>query len=319
MPAILTLKQLNDMTSAFNEFDTVEESTLPDYYKDIFPRKCKCGGEVILTRKMPDQQGFTQLQCCNPDCWIKMAHRFAYFTKSLGFKGFGETTAVSLYSVLHVKFEYPTFLSIFEMPLSDIMAINGEAYALEFEAMKNSLSNDGFQFKDAIASLGIPDLGKGSRIFDVVKEPRVLLNYVVKKKTDELCEVSGIYASKSRFFLDLYRLDIVTLMRYVMPHILSTPKREVNVAITGHVTVDDAPLTRVEFIWKCESLTDANGAQMYKIIETKAESKLDYVIADAPSSSSKYRLGEKLGILLTAQQFYDNLKSSLEEGQQDGQ
>lgn len=319
MPAILTLKQVNELTTAFSEFDTVEESALPDYYKTIFPKKCKCGGEIILTRKMPDQQGFTQLQCCNPDCWIKMAHRFAYFAKSLGFKGFGETSAVSLYSALHTKFEYPTFLSIFEMAISDIMSINGEAYAMDFEAMKNSLQNDGFQFKDAIVALGIPDLGKGSRIFDIVKSPVVLLDYVIKKKTDELCEAAGIYAPKSRYFLDIYRIDIVTLMRYVMPHILSTPQHEVNVAITGHVTVDGVPLTRVEFIWKCESLTDETGAQMYKLVETKSEAKLDYVIADTPSASSKYRLGQKLGILVTAQQFYDNLKSALKGGQQNGE
>lgn len=316
MPAIMTLEQLNQITTAFSEFVTVQNSGLPDYYKGIFPTKCKCGGEIIMTAPTPEKSGFTQLQCCNPDCWIKMAHRFAYFAKALGYKGFGEGTAINLFSAMHDKFEYPTFLQIFEFPTSEIATYCGDAYASAFDAMRQDLKTGGFQFKDAVAALGIPDLGKGSRIFDVVKSPVVLLDYILKKRTDELCEIAGVYAPSARYFLNIYRLDVVTLMTQVMPHILSTPKREVNVAITGSVSVDGQGLTRQEFIWKCESLTDSSGQQIFKLLETKAVSKLDYVIADSPSSSSKYRLGESLGILITAQEFYNKLKLVAEEGKQ---
>ena len=100
-------------------------------------------------------------------------------------------------------------------------------------------------------------------------------------------------------------------MRNVMPHIQSTPKRELYVAITGRVFVDGQGLSRSEFIWKCESLTDASGSPAFKICETKAASKLDYVIADTRSDSAKYRLGQQLGNLITAQDFYDMLKNSV--------
>lgn len=313
MPPILTLKQLTEITSAFDDFSTVEDSTLPEYYKQLFPHKCQCGGEVILTTERDGQQGFTQLQCCNPDCWIKMAHRFSYFAKSLGFKGFGETSSVTMYRNLYTEFQYPTFLSIFEVPENSIEAINGQAYAVSFKDMKEQLARGAFQFKDAISALGIPDLGSGSRIFDVVKSPVTLLDYILYGKTDTLCEMAGIYAPKSRYFLKTYRLDIVTLAGSVMPNIMSTPSREVNVAITGHVVVDGTPLTRMEFIQKCEQLLDKNGAPAYKIIETKSSSKLEFVIADTKSSSSKYKLGQQLGILITAQEFYDKLKKSLGE------
>lgn len=270
-----------------------------------------------MTRDTEDTYGYTQLQCCNPDCWVKMAHRFAYFAKTLGYKGFGATGALQLYRELHTEFKYPTFLSIFDLPSSRIRIVNGDAYGDSFDSMKQELKTHGFQFKDAITALGIPDVGKGSALFDVVKDPVVLLDFVLKKRVEELCDIAGINAPKTRFALQMARLDIVTLMYDVMPHIFSTPKREMHVAITGSVSVQGQALTRAEFIWKCESILDANGTQMFKLVETKAESKLDYVIADAPSGSSKYALGKRLNKLITADEFYAMLVSASEGGKLD--
>lgn len=311
MPAITTLQDLQSVTHAFDKFVTVESSNLPDYYKGVFPSHCTCGAEVIMTWDEEEQNGYTQLQCCNPDCWVKMAHRFAYFAKSLGFKGFGATGALSIYEELHESFEYPTFLYIFKLPLADIQRINGDAYAGLFESMRNDLRNGAWQFKDIIAALGIPDIGKNCTLFDVVKDPATFLDFVLKKRLPELCNMAGIYAEKTHYYLEMARIDIVTLMSEVAPHIVSTPKKEVYVAITGSVTVDNNALTRAEFIWKCESLLDTDGRQAYKLVETKSESKLDYVIADFPSNSSKYKIGQRINKLITAQEFYDILKSNI--------
>lgn len=312
MSAILTLDQLKQLTPAYDSFTSVEGSTLPEYYKSIFPKKCTCGAEIILTKDSEDQYGFTQLQCCNPDCWIKMAHRFAYFAQSLKFKGLGVTSALNLYSTLHSKFKYPSFLYIFDMSSSDIYSILGSADGDKFESMKLELRTKGFQFKDAIVALGIQDIGAGSRLFDVVKSPSVLLHFVLKDKLDELCDLARINAPKTRFALNIAKLDIVTLMTDVMPNIVSTPNREIYVAITGSVSVGGKGLTRAEFIWLCESLRNNRGEQAFKLVETKSESKLDYVIADFPSSSSKYQLGKRTGKLITANEFYTLLKDQVE-------
>lgn len=314
MSAVLTLEQVKKLTHAYDSFTTVEDSDLPDYYKELFPKTCKCGGQVIMTRSSEEKSGYTQLQCCNPDCWIKMAHRFAYFAQSLGFKGFGVTGAIPLYKELHTQFKYPTFLYIFEMPIHDIAAIAGDAYAGSFADMKQELHTRGFQLKDAIAALGIQDLGKASPIFNVVKSADVLLKFVLYDKVNELCDIAGINALIARYALQMSKIDIVTLVHDVMPHILSTPKKEIHLAITGSVTVQGKHLTRPEFIWLCESLLDSKGCQAFKLVETKAESKLEYVVADTPSGSSKYLLGKKLGLLITADEFYSLLQSQLEGG-----
>ena len=49
MPTILTLQELKEQTTAYNDFVTVVDSNIPDYYKEVFPHTCSCGGEMILT------------------------------------------------------------------------------------------------------------------------------------------------------------------------------------------------------------------------------------------------------------------------------
>lgn len=308
---ILTLEQLQSATSAFDSFVTVGDSDLPDYYKSIFPTHCDCGGEVIMTRDTVDSYGYTQLQCCNPDCWIKFAHRFAYFAKHLGYKGVGAAGSLQVFSACKDKLEYPTFLSIFLLDMQEVRMFGGTVFADVLTAMKEDFATKGFQFKDAIVALGIPGLGKGSTFFDVVKDPTVLLDRILKNRLGEICDIAGIQAPKTRFYLEISKIDILILMKYVMQHILSTPKKEINVAITGSVSVRGKALTRAEFISLCESLQESDGSQAYKLFETKSSSKLDYVIADSPSSSSKYELGKKLNCLITADDFYSILEESI--------
>lgn len=309
--AIKTLEQLQQATRAFDGFTTVEGSDLPAYYKEHFPTHCDCGAEIIMTgSNVPGESEFTQLQCCDPDCWIKMAHRFAYFAKSLGYKGLGVAGAMQVFGPFRDSLPYPTFLSIFLLDPADIRMYAGDAFTELLLSMKNDFATRGFQFKDAIVSLGIPGIGKGSAFFDVVKDPAVLLDAILKKRLGEVCDMAGIQAPKTRFYLEVARIDILILMKYVMRYILSTPKKEINVAITGSVSVRGVALTRSEFINKCESIRDKDGSQAFKLLETKAASKLDYVIADAPSSSSKYDLGKKLNCLITADDFYTLLEET---------
>lgn len=312
MPPILTLKDLQELTPAYKGFTNIVDSDLPDYYKSIFPHKCKCGAEIIMTAggEYSDSK-YTQLQCCNPDCWLKMAHRFSYFCSSLGYKGFGPNTSMAIYERIYRTFPYPSFLCIFDASDSDILSATGDAYLDSFYQLKYDLLHKQFQFKDAIAALGIPNVGKNCKIFDAIKAPMELAQIVLQRKTADVCYMVGIHASSTIWFLDNARLDIALLVTTYMPHILTTPNKEIYVAITGSVTVDDEPLTRQEFIHKCESLKDSKGVTAFKLVETKAAGKLDFVIADSPSNSSKYTLGQKLGNLITAQGFYNWLKESI--------
>ncbi len=303
MQVIKTLEDLKHVTHAYDDFETIEGSSIPQYYKDIFPKTCTCGAEMILT-----EPKHTQLQCCNPACWVKMAHRLNYFISYHGFKGFGEQACYSIFVNCHNELQYASFLGAFLLS-RDALNRALTPYQLElFLEIKETLSTHTYHFCDAIASLGIPNIGSRSVLFDYVKGPSVLMNYVLDNKTEELCDMIGINAVSTRYYLKAAAADIVLLMSDVMPGITATPKGEIFVAITGKVSVGGVAYTRAEFIALCESFRDAEGTQLYKLIETKAQDKLQYVIADAPSDSDKYRIGLRLNKLITAEEFYKMLK-----------
>lgn len=310
MEELLKLSSLKNITSAFDQFTTVEDADIDPYYKGIFPHHCKCGGEFIISNNT------TQLQCCNPFCYIKMAYSLAYFISKIGFKDFGEASALKLIED-NLKFlKYPTFLSAFLLPPQNIYYSLGDSTSAIFEGIREELQTKSFNFIDIVSALGIPGIGRRSVLFDVVKNPVTLLQYALQNKTDELCDICGIQASSTLFYLRMHRIDIVTLFANVAPHIISTPSREVYVAITGKVNVNGVDYTRSDFIALCEAIKDGDKPA-YKVIETKAESKLQYVIADAPSNSEKFRLGKKLNILTTASDFYNALLSTVSRASED--
>ena len=308
MSTYLTLEALQKATPVYNGFVTIANSDIPDYYKQVFPKQCACGGEIIIT-----EPGHTQLQCCNPNCYLKMGYRLAYFISKLGYKGFGEQSALTLVSDCRKYFKYPTFLSVFLLSDTEINSCLTEHLSNLFCEIRDDIKTRAFHFPDAISALGIPNIGSRSPFFEVVKTPIVLLQYLLKDKTDDICEAAGIQAPMTRFQLSSFKLDILTLMKDVMPNIVATPDTEIYIAITGKVSIGNTAYTRQEFITLCEGIVDSSGQQLYKIVETKAETKLQYVIADTPSASEKYRLGEKLHCLISAEDFYNLLLSKVKK------
>ena len=304
MPVILTLAELQKRTTAYNQFARIEDCSIPEYYREVFPHKCACGAEMIMT-----EPGHTQLQCCNPSCWVKMGHRLAYFTSSLGYKGFGEQSGLSLLRATYDQLPFKSFLATFLLTDTQLSSGLSEYYVGLFNEIKADIYERPFHFVNAISALGIPNIGSNSAFFDVVKSPVILLDYLLHDKLNDLCDASGIQAPITRFQLAMSKVDIVTLMKDVMPNILATPKGEIFVAITGKVSVNNVQYTRQDFIALCEALQGSNGEQLYKLVETKAEAKIQYVIADTPSNSDKYRLGLRLNKLITADEFYKELKA----------
>lgn len=301
----MTHEELKTLTHAYDGFFTIENSMMPIYYRDMFAKKCRCGAEIIVSADN------TQPQCCNPSCWVKKAYRFAYFCQALGYKGIGPKTALLIFVRLRKQMPYDSFLSVFCLSSSDISSAVGVPTAETIEHIKEDLKKRAVSFVDAVNALAINGIGARSALFDSVGDIASLLRASLYEKTDELCDRAGIQAEQTRFALKEAQADIILLAKDVVPNIISTPANDVYLMITGHVSVNGKGYSREEFIDLCSELKDETGRPAYNLIQTKSRSLLQYAIADEPSSSSKYVLGKELGIIVTAQQFYDLLKTKL--------
>lgn len=299
---IVTLKELKTVTNAFDGFVTVKESKIPEYYKTVFPHKCLCGAEMII-----DSTNNTRLQCCNPVCWVKWSYKLASFLSYHGFKGIGEETCKNLIKSTKNLFKYESYLSVFLLPDNVLLSVLGDSQFTNFCHIREVLKSSVFWLRDAIASLSVTEIGKASKLFTYVENPDILLSALLHNTTDNLCQLCGINDQMARFGLRASKMDIFVLVTRIIKGIRPVPKGTIHVAITGSVNVKGKPLTRKEFIDYCESITDSHGNPMFTLVETKSEKLLEYVISDGPSSSSKYTLGKKLGIIITADAFVDKL------------
>lgn len=298
-----TLKELKTFTNAFDGFETVQNSTIPDYYKSIFPSHCECGAEMIL-----DANNYTKLQCCNPNCKIKYAYKLSSFISYFGFKGIGDETCKTIMYNLYDRLPIPSFLAVFMLPDEEVHNVIGDAKFEIYLDIKSELKKSTVWLRDAMASLSISGIGANSKLLSTIKDYKIILNFLLKDKTSDLLHICGINNKLSHYGLKAAKLDVFILFSKILGGIKIEPKGEIFIAITGSVSVKGKPLTRAEFVELCSAFKDDTGQPLFKLTETKATSKLEYVIADAPSSSSKYSIGLEKNILITADEFYNILE-----------
>lgn len=306
MSFALTHEELKKLTHAYDGFFTIQDSLLPLYYRNLFNQKCKCGAEIIVSFDN------TQPQCCNPSCWIKKAHRLAYFCQSLGYKGIGPKTAKLIFARMRKLMPYDSFLSVFYLKPADITSYVSPSVSETIAYIKQDLQHRVVSFSEAVNALGINGIGLRSQLFTRVGDIGTLVDASLHNKIDDMCDACGIQAMQTRFALKEAQIDILIMAKDVIPNIMATPAKTVYLMITGHVSVDGKSYSRDEFLDLCASLKDSNGRPAYNLVQTKSRSLVQYAIADEPSGSSKYTLGKELGILVTAQDFYRLLKAKLE-------
>lgn len=299
------LEELPEAKTFFSEYKTIKDSALPDYYKELFPHTCDCGSEVIIKDNV-----FTDMRCCNPNCYLKYAHQLNYFTSAMGFKDIGEETCKTLIKDAYDLLEFQTFVSVFILPEEVIRSVLTPADADNFLSIILTLRKSSYPINTLISSLGIPDIGPRSKLFNLQLTKENLCDAISNNKLLELVEIAGISNPDIAYNLLQARLTILLLLRVVVGGVVATPHKELFVAITKRVAIDGVPLSRQAFIEKCESLKDEDGTPYYSIVQTKARDKLQYVIADEEDETPKYLLGKELGILVTASDFYHLLETN---------
>lgn len=301
--------QSRDAQLLYPDFVPVATSELPEYYRNILPSICECGSDIVVN----DNQ--TRISCCNSSCFLKRSKRLSYFLSSLNFKDFGDAACLKIYKAANEELEFDCFLAAFLLSDDRLSEILGNAEHELFINIREELSTKPFRIEDIIVSLGIPGIGSSSKFFDLSLTPSMLCKAVENGNIEYLLQSVNIYAYDTHMgFLDS-SLDITLALSCLCNNVLPTPKNKIPVMITGPVAVDGISLTRSQFISECESLKDSEGNSVYRIIETNSKDKVQFVITDTDEDTAKYRLGKELGLLISATDFYNYLKSELKRAE----
>lgn len=311
-----------DIFHAYVEFTSVknakENGLIPEKFHSIFPETCECGSDFIIKNNLKE------IRCCNPDCYIKMAHRMSDMFTRFDCKNVKFKTCLSIvkYCINRGHFKVPTHTEILTVNFEDGDWYN--YFGAKFYDIRNAVNkikSSTLSLGSLISKLGIPSFGNDSeKYFSDIGSMIEIANFGSKERIREFLVSKGIYSNeKHADFID--NLMTIAIAEENLTYRLLPPSNAtLKVVITGRVSVLGKYLSRNEYLDLCNKVTimGDGGRRLYNVVSSKALASTDYFIADSPSTSEKYIAGlnrEKLTgkkFIYTAEEFLAVLKASVD-------
>lgn len=281
----------------------------------IFPDYCLCGSENAISRNLK------HARCCNPRCKIKIGLQLSKIFSDFGIKGVGDSICTMM--VYRMWDDMPN-----KSPM-DVIALPFEKYPLDiqcsvagqnFRSACIEIKNVELTFAEMVAHLGIEGIGSISKkLFADINSVEDLIFAIEKQGSlKDFCTIRGIYDRNviTNFYMSLQ--DILLAQEYFGLTLRRTGKITLEIAITGRVYINGAHLTKSDFVRLCNKVAVLdNGTQLFEVVQkSSATQSVNFVIADTPSNSAKYRVGKSRGILKTGQEFLNYLQEEVRKCQE---
>ena len=312
----MKFSELTNTYGAFDNFVTVREAKeiglIPARYVDadfpedgIFPDKCVCGSENIITRDLK------RAACCNPRCKVKLGFALSELFSRFGTKGIGDQTCIQMINGVYSRLRYKSHIEVLALRYEDYpQSLYGTVAGQTMFHTCSRIRTQQMTFSGMISMLGLPELSTSTGVmFRGINNASQLIERIKEcGGVASFCSRRGIYDSEKLFWLYNSLTDIL-LAEKIFSNLRKEGIRRIKICITGMVCVDGVHLTRTAFLNYCNSIARYdNGVQILEIENTSAKESCAYVVADYPSNSSKYLAGKARGVLITADDFVNKIK-----------
>lgn len=301
----------SDKYAAFDDYISVkqakEDGLIPQEYWRVFRDKCECGSDMIISKNR------TFIKCCDPRCPIKLGKMLSQTFANFGMKNISDGTTLPLMKeIIHVKGIY-SHIAALRLDSSwkplNLFGVKGEIYYDNLDQIYSKRYTVG----DLVSKLSIPTLDTtAKKIFDVYPT----LDSLIKRGNGDLripLRKCGIYDTKVVYYLDTYFEDIKTALELFKNNIFTTIYETVDIVVTGSVSPEGIYMSRNEFIDYINSLTMLqDGRQIIGFKLSGALQSVDYIIADQPSNSRKYKVGLERNVLITSTEFVNLIRELVE-------
>lgn len=302
-----------DKWGVYNDFRTVEDAiligTIPKEYENIFPKRCECGSEFIISHNNKT------IRCCNPNCWIKVGLALSEMFKNFECTDIGPKTGIKVakYCIENGLFKFPTHTEIFNIVNNkDLFFLVGSKWN-DIVISCNKITTTKMNFSTLVSKLSIPTFDTSStKIFKDIASVAQLFELYKSDSIPKFLAEHGVYdLRRSQELVD--NLSTILYLERNMKVPLTKPGLiHRKLCITGSVVVDGVSMTRKDFLAHVNELCNINNVQLFTISLSNAFSEVDCVIADYPSNTNKYIKGRNAGILSTAQDYVDRLRKEVE-------
>lgn len=270
--------------------------------EDAFPNYCVCGSENIINEKL------TRATCCNPRCPIKEGIALSEMFTRFEIKGLGDEICKEIYDLAFPFLKTKSHVEILNLTPNNFPSYFNESARgqLFFEALK-TIKSRRYTYLEIIANLGIPSFGNDikktfSGISSAVHLKKILEEF--NNDPSEMCFAIGVQDREFIYHFTVYLVDLFLAQVLLGENLRLPGKKALDICITGRLYCQGVSMTKKEFVDLCNrSSITSDGTQLYEIKMTQAIKSVDYIVADAISSSTKYKEGERRNVLITSDEF----------------
>lgn len=311
--------QSKDRVGAFVGYITIaeakEEGLIPEEYHDSFRDKCACGSDRIIKHNL------TSFMCCDPRCWIKVAHSLSYMFSKFQCKNVGEKTCLSIVKSGLKHMPVKSHLYFLTHGSKHLPMDLGGAAISNFEVAVSQVRSTILSFPDLVSKLAIPSLGSvANKIFSDISS----VDHLVQKMNEEggvqaFMLNRGVADLSKTFYLHEFLQDIAYAEKVVFKKLMPVGQLDLNIVMTGKLYLQGQFLTKEKFVALCNRLGVISPTfRLFDIKAGKALEGSDFFIASSASTSEKYLKakeresmeGKKL--LYTPEEFLDFLKERVD-------
>lgn len=271
-----------------------ESGMIPEPWHAYIPDTCEyCQNSLYIN------QTRTVLKCLDPGCPRKLGYQLDAFLKELGYKGYGPETLTKICS----SYAYHSVLDFI--------------VGMHYMGLIAALNERELSFPALVEILHIPNFGvKARKLFHGYSCYADFIADLAKSKdpSNFIMRRVGGYQTALEVVRILKEYDSV--LRRITDYVTVTApiRKIVPIAITGHiqnVTADGHALTKEGYIRCLNRLAKPCGLEFQM---SGALMSVVYIVADYPSGSHKYRIGQSRGNLASSAQLYQAVQKLYNDG-----
>lgn len=299
---------------AFDDFVSVkvakEEGLIPPSYNEVFKDYCECGSEMIIKNEL------TRVQCCNPRCYIKLGYALDELFTRFGCKGIGPASCISAMKGVIDRLEIPSHIEILEMDDKDLPRTFLNYKYEEYSDARELIFSKSYSLSELVPKLALPTLDKtAANVLDNYNDAVEFIEDF--QRYDNFMTFMfnhGVYDRWKIYCMRTYAIDILKAQMIFNNNFRDKPMQEIEVVITGFIRPEGISMPKDEFIELLNEIgIDDSGVRRYGFKMTSAMSSVNYIIADSPSNSRKYRKGVERGVLISSTDFLGQVKEIMKQ------
>jgi hypothetical protein len=305
---------------AFSEFVGMEQAKkynlVPEDYQDVFPDRCECGSEMIVKTNL------RRVMCADPRCRIKLAYNFRHMLQQFNCKHVGEQSCLDIMRYSYAKLKLKSHLELLSFTDADLPPYMGGMAMYHFFQAVTKMKATRMSFGVMISNLGIP--GFDSTALKIFSKVENLNDFLTKAQAEggiaNFLSNRGVEDRMRVFNLVEYLPDIAMAETQIFGKPLAVGKIEVSIVITGNISLYGRAITKSAYVGLCNKVGELSpSVRLFDVRRNSAVQSTAYLIAEGPSSNSKYlevsarEASERRKLIYTPLEFIDHLKSIVTE------